>query len=121
MKSALKKIVPKPLVDLASSVIRQYYKRNPDAWRIAQWEKQGKPNPPPHIIKEKIIIKYTSGFPVFVETGTYKGDMIHAMEKKFEKLFSIELDETLHKEAVNRFRENKKIEILQGDSGMMLP
>ncbi len=57
---------------------------------------------------------------VFVETGTYLGDMIHAQEHNFERLFSVELDSDLYQHAVDRFRSNPKIVIFQGDSAMQI-
>jgi hypothetical protein len=61
-------------------------------------------------------------FESFVETGTYRGDMLERISKKtsVKKVLSIELDKKLALEAQFRFRKNPKIEILQGDSGSVL-
>jgi hypothetical protein len=56
---------------------------------------------------------------VFVETGTYYGDMINAT-KKIDKIYSIELDQYLFEKARKRFESEKHIEIIQGDSSEKL-
>jgi len=55
-----------------------------------------------------------------VETGTYSGDMIEAQKKNFDRIFSIELGEKLWRNAVKRFKNEKHITILRGDSGKVL-
>jgi len=56
----------------------------------------------------------------FIETGTYLGTTTKSVEKNFDKVYSIELNETLAKEAKSYFKNNKRIEIIQGDSGNSL-
>jgi hypothetical protein len=89
---------------------------------IRNWKERGKPAPPPHRIKQKVIEKFKNNFDinVFVESGTYKGDMVYAMKDKFQKIFSIELSTDLWKHSVERFINEKHITILQGDSGKLL-
>lgn len=118
---SLRQLLPSPLYRAGSAIITAYYKLNPNAWRIARWKKEGKPNPPPHVIKEKTIRKYSGSFRVFVETGTYMGDMVKAMKGRFHRIYSIELDEAFYKTASEKFRSCRNIEILQGDSGKVLP
>jgi hypothetical protein len=86
---------------------------------LADWEKKGKPFPPPHIVKQKAIAEYAtqSGTTTLVETGTYLGDMVEAQKNRFDKIYSIELSEKLHKKALKRFNGNHNITLLQGDSG----
>lgn len=52
----------------------------------------------------------------FIETGTYKGDTVEFVKNDFDKIYSIELDLNLAKEAVERFSNETKIKILEGDS-----
>jgi hypothetical protein len=89
---------------------------------IALWEKTGKPVPPPHAVKQVIIeeFQHKTGYQVLIETGTFFGDMMDAQRKNFQQLVSIELDETLHKNAVKRFKPYKNIKLLRGDSGKVL-
>jgi hypothetical protein len=47
--------------------------------------------------------------------------MVFAQRYGFEAIYSIELDRALYEQAVERFRGFSHIEILQGDSGDVLP
>lgn len=89
---------------------------------MSDWEKNGKPFPPPHIVKQKVIEEYAAktGVGVLVETGTYLGDMVEAQKNRFTKIYSIELSERLYKKAQKRFRGNENIILLQGDSGIKI-
>lgn len=90
---------------------------------IQQWEKQGKPSPPPHIFKQRSIIEHAKQYncSTLVETGTYMGDMVFAQLNNFMKIYSIELSDYLWRLAVNRFKEYPFVSILQGDSASVLP
>ena len=57
---------------------------------------------------------------IFVETGTFLGDTTDFFKEKFDSLYSIELSEELALRATKRFEENKNIQIIQGDSGIIL-
>lgn len=101
----------------------RYYVNNRRKQSILEaWEKSGRPLPPPHQFKQTVIEQYQSlsGYNVLVETGTFLGDMVEAQRKKFNRIFSIELDEKLWKDAVERFRKYKHIIIIKGDSGKVL-
>jgi hypothetical protein len=94
-----------------------------DDRRMKSWEKAGKPVPPPHAVKRRIVSYYASAFGVdtFVETGTYFGDMVYAVKDLFQNVISIELSEDLWKLATNRFRGYPHVRIQRGDSGEVLP
>jgi hypothetical protein len=89
---------------------------------LAQWESDGRPAPVPHLIKQKAILAYARKFNIktLVETGTYRGDMVDAMRKHFDRIYSIELSQPLFEKARDRFRLYPHIEIIQGDSGAEL-
>lgn len=58
---------------------------------------------------------------VFIETGTYLGDSLaHAASFPFKKLISIEIDPELVIKARERFKEDPRIEIVQGSSSEVL-
>ena len=101
----------------------KFYKEFKEKSEISQWEKIGKPYPPPHIIKEKIVKEYAEKFSIktLVETGTYYGDMIWATVDTFNQIYSIEIDEKLYKEAKEKFAKFNHISILLGDSGKVIP
>ncbi len=69
-------------------------------------------------LKENLIISYQKKYNIktFVETGTYRGDMINAMLRHFDSIYSVELGMELYHAAQERFRSEKKVHLLQGDS-----
>lgn len=97
-----------------------------DIRRIAteiRWRIEGKPVPPPHFIKQRIIKDYAkkSAIEIFVETGTYTGSTTMSVKNIFSKIYSIELDEALFNKARAKFAIYPHIHIFQGDSSKVLP
>ncbi|HVF48706.1 MAG TPA: hypothetical protein VNA19_01390 [Pyrinomonadaceae bacterium] len=90
---------------------------------IVRWNLRGKPVPPPHVVKQLAIKQYQKRFNlgVFVETGTYLGEMVEAMRARFRKVYSVELSAELCARAREMFARYPHVEILQGDSSDMLP
>ncbi|MGD9638884.1 MAG: hypothetical protein AB7U85_07475 [Alphaproteobacteria bacterium] len=86
------------------------------------WVSKGKPNPPHHIIKQKKILRLQKrqGNNVFVETGTYFGDMVFAVKDTFKQIYTVELSKDLYDLAVERFKKDTHINLLNGDSGEVL-
>lgn len=91
--------------------------------QFKEWNKNGCPIPPPHLAKQMIIREYQDKhkYTTLLETGTYMGDMVEAQKKRFKKIFSIELDIELFNKATKRFKNDKNVTIVQGDSGKVLP
>jgi hypothetical protein len=89
---------------------------------IREWERNGKPAPPPHVVKQQNLrhIARQYGLKTLIETGTYYGDMIDALKRDFEKIYSIELGDELHGQAVRRFAGQAHVELIHGDSGRVL-
>lgn len=98
-------------------------KRWQEKSQLNEWNKNGCPVPVPHIVKQVTIKEYQNKYKyaVLVETGTYLGDMVEAQKKRFRKIFSIELGIDLFNEATKRFKNDKNVTIIQGDSGKVLP
>lgn len=72
--------------------------------------------------KNNLIDKYIneSNIKVFVETGTYLGDTIYRLRKKFQHLYSIELSDHYYKIALERFKNISNIHLIKGDSAEKL-
>jgi hypothetical protein len=62
---------------------------------------------------------YTPEYSIFVETGTYLGGTIFAMEPYFDRLYTIELQEQFYKSAKAKYNGHK-IQFLLGDSSIVL-
>jgi hypothetical protein len=88
-----------------------------------QWERSDFPLPPPSAVKRDILRKFARihNLRVLVETGTYRGDTVRALRGDFDTIFSIELDETLHADAVSRCTNQRNAILLKGDSAAVLP
>ena len=104
------------------TTIRQVFRD----WRmrrsVRRWERVGRPAPPPHLIKQAAIRRYIDlfGLKVFVETGTFRGDMVDAMKSDFDRLYSIELSRELFERARHRFRSYDNVKLIHGDSGVQI-
>jgi hypothetical protein len=87
------------------------------------WLQNGRPMPPPHLVKKELIKKYSIKYKttIFIETGTYLGEMIYSQKNNFKSIYSIEIQPDLYKAAKRRFKNQKNVNILFGDSGEMLP
>lgn len=98
------------------------YRRFRDRREVSRWEAMGRPCPPPHSIKQRLLREFKTryGLEILVETGTFKGDMMDAMKKDFRQLYSIELAPHFYERAMQRLINERHIEILLGDSGKML-
>jgi hypothetical protein len=89
---------------------------------IRDWQARGKPDPVPHIVKQRTIRAYAKRYSleILLETGTYLGDMVEAMKGDFTTVLSIELDQKLYGRARQRFADHPHISIVQGDSGKLI-
>jgi hypothetical protein len=90
--------------------------------KIDEWERRGKPAPPPDVIKHQVLQDFATKYNLktLVETGTYYGGTIEAMKSSFDRIYSIELSENLYKKAKKKFKEFSHIELICGDSGVEL-
>lgn len=102
--------------------VRNWLRALKHARELRRWERCGKPVPPPHVVKQRTIRSFADrfGLQVLVETGTYYGDMVEAMKRRFKRIYSIELDTQLCERATKRFQRDRHVKIIQGDSGIEL-
>ena len=89
---------------------------------LIKWIEEGKPPPPPHIYQQALLRQYAReyGLNVFVETGTYCGDMVKALIGSMKRIYSIELGDELYKRTKTRFQNNKNVVLIHGDSSQEL-
>jgi len=90
--------------------------------QLRKWEQSGRPAPPPDVWKQRVVRQHGERFSlrVLVETGTFLGDMVYAMQDQFDHIISIELGNVLYLHAVLRFIRLRNIRILHGDSARVL-
>lgn len=119
MKQIMKQIFKKaPFYHL----LRNWVVKRKSATQHDEWEKKGKPVPPPHIVKQRVLREYSKryGLRIMVETGTCYGDMVEAMKSNFDRIYSIELSKDLFEHGMKRFKGAKNIQLIHGDSGTEL-
>lgn len=92
----------------------------PDYW---YWKLRGQPIRSPHLLKQRTVDEYARRFTlrVLVETGTYYGEMVAAMKKRFAAIYSVEFDSELAQRAQKKFSRWPHIHILHGDSQQVVP
>lgn len=110
------------LTFLLPSRVVNMYKKQRDIMRLRKWELSGCPVPPPNCVKQFVVAKYRDEYyhKLFIETGTYKGEMIESQIDRFERIISIELDYNLYLEAKKKFSSSRKVRILHGDSAKII-
>jgi len=89
---------------------------------IRAWEMAGRPLPPPDVLKQRNLRRAAEahGLRIFVETGTFDGQMVEAMRNHFDRIYSIELSREYCDAARRRFAASRHIDFLLGDSGVVL-
>jgi hypothetical protein len=92
----------------------------PDYW---YWILRGRPLRSPHLLKQKVVREYGERFKLrtLVETGTYYGEMVSAMKKRFDHIYSIEFVPELAERARRKFARELHITIFCGDSRTVIP
>jgi hypothetical protein len=112
-----------PPIRLGLRIKSYIARRKAENQLIAAWRHDGSPLPPPHLLKQRIVLQYArmKNLNLFVETGTYHGDMLYAMRSRFKSLHSIELSPELCAGAKQRLSSYPNIEIHEGDSAQVLP
>ena len=92
-----------------------------DREALRDWARHGRP-PAPRLVKEALVrrVARATGIRTFIETGTFFGDMVAAVEGEFSRVISIELESQLRRRAAERFRGLPHVTIIEGDSGSAL-
>ena len=60
---------------------------------FVRWVSRGRPAPPAALVKQGVVREFGRrfGLGTFVETGTFRGDMVYAMRYTFRRIVSVEL------------------------------
>jgi hypothetical protein len=92
----------------------------PDYW---YWKLRGEPIRSPHLVKQRAVREYADRYHlrVLIETGTYYGEMVAAMRRGFDQIYSIEYLPALAQRAQKKFSRWPHIHILEGDSQRVIP
>jgi len=92
-------------------------------FEIRDWERRGRPIPPPNALKQEVAGEYARryGLRTFIETGTNLGEMDFVLKNRFARIVTVELSPDYHARAVRRLGRFGHIECLCGDSGVVLP
>lgn len=92
-------------------------------WNRWLWVLRGRPLPSSNDVKQWIVERYARKhrLGIFIETGTYEGEMVAAMQKRFHTIHSIEIFEPLFRMAVEKFSGSNHIHLHHGDSEDLLP
>jgi len=92
----------------------------PDYW---YWQLRGRPIRSPHLLKQRTVRDYAQRYRlrVLVETGTYYGEMVAAMKRRFAEIYSVEFDSALAVRAAKKFSRSPHVHILEGDSQRVVP
>jgi hypothetical protein len=90
---------------------------------LRAWERAGRPLPPPHRHKQRVLREVAARLriKVLIETGTYLGDMVRALRDDFREIYTLELSDALHARARRKFAAFPHIHCLNGDSADLLP
>lgn len=98
------------------------YQNKVDQKNIELWKRDGRGTPPPHAVKVRTVSKFQvrTGFKVLVESGTFMGDMILSQLDNFDSIYSIELNKKFWEDAKTLFRNESKVNLLRGDSGVVM-
>jgi hypothetical protein len=93
---------------------------HPDYW---YWILRGRPERSPHLLKQNVVREFAEHFRLrtMVETGTYYGEMVAAMKRRFDRIYSIEFVPELAERAQKKFAHEPHIKIFCGDSRAVMP
>ncbi|MGA7077370.1 MAG: hypothetical protein WBQ43_22245 [Terriglobales bacterium] len=87
------------------------------------WVLRGKPVRSPHLLKQRTVAECGRRYKLrcLVETGTYYGEMVAALCRQFDRVYSIEFDPKLAEYSRERFKNDPQVKILEGDSRLLVP
>lgn len=109
---------------MIKTVRNLWHRANEQPKRLLSWYVLGtRATPPPDLFKQRLIKKLGRNhhFKIFIETGTYHGDMAAAASQVFEHVYTIELHQPFFDKAQVRFSNTPSVKVLHGDSAVVMP
>ena len=90
---------------------------------VGRWVAGGCQSPAPEVVKKSIVRHYVTSHrtPVFIETGTFLGNMVQFIADTGVQCHSIEIDEALHARAKGLLSGRSNVDLILGDSAQELP
>ncbi len=85
------------------------------------WHNRNYSSPSPHFIKQACLLRNSHPNSTWVETGTYLGETTKLLSKYSPKVYSLEPEPTLFKNASIYFSRFKNVQILNGTSEEIFP
>lgn len=86
-----------------------------------EWESRRFAAPSPHFIKQAVLLRHALTDPIWVETGTYRGETTQLLAGHAQRVYSIEPEMTLYAEAVKNFKHHANVELINGTSEDVFP
>jgi len=116
-------IPPAMFARLSTARVSDFLRARAARREADEWRRSGASGPLPAALKHELLRSYGRrfGLRTLVETGTYLGDTVAALRGDFDRIVSVELSEELHRRARRRFAGARGVELVQGDSGVVLP
>ena len=89
----------------------------------SRWRREGLFVPIPYALRRAMLLTHSRKISaeIFVETGTYKGGTTWSLLHEFRRIITIEVVPELATLAQERFRDHKKVTVIEGDSATALP
>lgn len=84
------------------------------------WRVRGSGRTPGHEKAKRLAKAVTDTRRTFIETGTYRGDMLARLMGIYDRLYSIERDPEYYRAAVRRFHKAPHVKVCHGDSAVAL-
>jgi hypothetical protein len=84
------------------------------------WQQRNFASPAPEYVKRKTLLRNQFHNLPWIETGTYKGDTTTFLAVNSPGVFTIEPSEKYYLQALARFANNSKVQVIQGSSEEIL-
>ena len=88
---------------------------------MIKWQEELFIMPAPPYVKRRMLLRTLLENSTIIETGTHTGDTTEVLTRLSDKAMTIEPDQVLYTNALDRFKSNKKVQVFNGTSESALP